>query len=127
MDTVEQIDVFVSYSAADRERVRPLVDAIQDSGFNVWWDTRIAPGAGFDSEIQDALDSAKCVLVVWSNHSIRSEWVITEASEGLEKGILVPVTVDDVRPPLAFRRRQTIAVEGATTPSNMSLLSFRGY
>ena len=78
-------DVFVSYSAADRERVRPLVAALEAAGLTVWWDIRIAPGAGFDAEIQAALDDARCVLVIWSQSSVVSEWVITEANEGLER------------------------------------------
>ena len=41
-------DVFVSYSAADREQVRPLVEALEKAGLKAWWDTRIALGAGFD-------------------------------------------------------------------------------
>ena len=49
MDSV-QPDVFVSYSAADRERVRPLVESLEIADLNVWWDTRIALGAGFDAE-----------------------------------------------------------------------------
>ena len=110
MNDDQPIDVFVSYSSFDRERVRPIVEELTTSGMNVWWDSRIAPGAGFDSEIQNALDKARCVLVVWSEHSVTSEWVITEASEGAERGILVPVSIDDSRPPLAFRRRQTIAI-----------------
>jgi TolB-like protein len=111
MRNSETIDVFVSYSAADRERVRPLVDALIEAGLQVWWDRRIAPGAGFDAEIQQALDGARSVLVIWSKQSVTSEWVIAEANEGLERGILIPVSIDDVRPPLAFRRRQTIALD----------------
>ena len=108
MDKDQNIDVFVSYSAADRERVRAFVVALEAADLKVWWDTRIAPGAGFDAEIQAALDNARCVLVVWSHNSVDSEWVITEASEGIERGVLVPVSIDDVKAPLAFRRRQTL-------------------
>jgi hypothetical protein len=115
--TAAPIDVFVSYAAADRERVRPLVDALVGDGLNVWWDRRISLGAGFDAEIQDALDHARSVLVVWSNDAIRSEWVINEANEGLERGVLVPVSIDAVRPPLAFRRRQTLDLTVAETPA----------
>ncbi len=108
-------DIFVSYSAADRERIRPLVQSLEQAGFNVWWDTRIAPGAGFDAEIQAAIDAARCVVVFWTENSVSSEWVITEADEGLERGVLVPVSIDGVRPPLAFRRRQTLDVADPKT------------
>lgn len=48
-------------------------------------------------EISKAIDAAKCVVVVWSRNSVESEWVINEANEGLERDILVPLMIDDVR------------------------------
>ena len=119
-------DVFVSYATEDRERVKPVVETIERAGFSVWWDRRIAPGAGFDAVIQDALDKARCVLVIWSKHSVTSEWVITEASDGLERGILVPISIDAARPPLAFRRRQTIAVGSGKSDLEQITAAVRG-
>ncbi len=90
--------VFLSYAAEDRPRVEPLVRAIEASGLTVWWDRRIGMGSSFDVVIERELDAASCVVVVWSVHSIASEWVRSEANEGAERGILVPVQIDDVRP-----------------------------
>ncbi len=101
-------DVFISYSSEDRDRVRPLVTTLERAGWSVWWDRQINAGAAFDREIEKAIDSAKCIVVVWSGTSVESEWVRTEAGEGLEKGNLVPVLIEDVKPPLAFRRIQAI-------------------
>lgn len=102
------IDVFVSYKSDDRERVRPIVEALENAGWEVWWDKHVEIGRAFDREIENAIDDAKCVLVVWSASSVDSDWVRNEASEGLDRSILVPVAIDDVRPPLAFRRQQTV-------------------
>lgn len=102
------VDVFVSYSSKDRDRVRPIVEALNDVGWTVWWDREIGAGTAFDREIEKAIDVAKCVVVVWSADSVESEWVRNEANEGLEKNNLVPVLIEPVRPPLAFRRIQTI-------------------
>src|SRR5689334_22018438 len=63
-------DVFVSYKAEDRRRVAPLVDALEAGGLSVWWDARIGAGTGWRKEISDALDAARCVIVVWSKRSI---------------------------------------------------------
>jgi serine/threonine-protein kinase len=38
-------DVFVSYKAEDRRRVKPLVDALEAEGYSVWWDEQIGGGA----------------------------------------------------------------------------------
>ena len=99
-------DVFVSYAAEDRDRVKPIVAAIENQGLTVWWDRQIGIGSSFDREIERELDSASAVVLVWSKNSIESDWVRNEAQEGFDRGVLVPVVVDDVRQPLAFRRMQ---------------------
>jgi tetratricopeptide (TPR) repeat protein len=108
-------DVFVSYASADRERVIPIVQAIERRGWTVWWDRKIGAGNAFDREIEKALDEARCIIVVWSEASIESDWVRNEATEGLERGILIPVLLDAIRPPLAFRRTQTIDLTASST------------
>lgn len=100
-------DIFISYASEDRSRVEPLVRALEGQGWSIWWDRTILPGEKFDEVIEKALDAAKCVIVVWSEKSKSSGWVRDEASEGAEREILVPILIDDVRPPLAFRRIQT--------------------
>jgi len=97
-------DVFLSYSSKDRERVRPIVAALESANLSVWWDREIGAGAVFERQIEEALDNAKCIIVVWSQDAIESDWVRAEAHEGLSRGVLAPVILDDARPPLAFRQ-----------------------
>jgi TolB-like protein len=100
-------DVFVSYATEDRERVRPLVQLLEAQGWTVWWDLEIRPGQRFDSVIQNALTDSRCVVVVWSDDSINSEWVMDEATAGKERGVLVPVSLEAVQIPLPFIRTQS--------------------
>ena len=95
-------DLFVSYSRADRDRVAPLVAALQAEGWGVWWDTRLWAGEQWDDVIEREIKSARCVLVVWSVVSVTSRWVRDEARYGLSQGILVPVRIDAVEQPLGF-------------------------
>ena len=99
-------DIFISYSKEDRSKAKDIADALKQQGFSVWWDRSILPGETFDTVIEEALDTAKCVIVLWSHTSVSSDWVKTEASEGKQRGILIPVLIDDVKIPLAFRRIQ---------------------
>lgn len=99
--------IFLSYASRDRERVEPLVRALEEAGLSVWWDRQIETGTEFDRTIEAQLDAAQAVVVVWSRSSVESDWVRTEAEEARQRGILVPVRIDDVTPPLAFRRTQT--------------------
>ena len=62
-------DVFVSYKAEDRARLKPLVAALEAEGFTVWWDAHIGGGTDWREEIQQHLDAARCVIVGWSERS----------------------------------------------------------
>lgn len=106
-------EIFLSYKKCDADRVRPMVSALEAHGWSVWWDTRLGAGEQWDEVIERELSRARCVVVVWSRESIASRWVRTEASEGLERGILVPVLIDDIAQPLAFRLIQSVPLMGA--------------
>lgn len=100
--------LFFSYASEDRNRIRPVADALQQAGFNIWWDRAIPAGVRFNELIAEKLDASAAVLVFWSEASVRSSWVLTEAEEGLRRGVLVPVLLDDVSPPLGFRAVQAV-------------------
>ena len=99
-------DVFVSYATEDRPRARLVARALERNGITVWWDRTILPGESFDQAIEGAIDAARCVLVLWSNHSVRSRWVRNEAGEGDRRSILVPAMLEDTQIPLQFRSLQ---------------------
>jgi len=105
-------DIFISYANADRPRVEPLVDALQQQGWSVWWDRKILAGRTYDKVIEGALKDARCVIVLWSRDSIESDWVRTEADNGKKREILVPVLLDAVDVPLAFNRIQAANLVG---------------
>ena len=100
-------DIFISYASADREPARLLADALANRGYSVWWDRTIPPGRVFDEVIQEAIQGARCMVVLWSADSARSNWVKTEAAEGVARGILVPALVSEVAPPIEFKRIQS--------------------
>ncbi len=100
-------DVFISYAGEDRARARSLASALGVKGWSVWWDRKIITGQAFDQAIEGELETAKSVVVLWSNHSIASEWVKNEAADAAERGVLVPATIESVKLPLEFRRKQT--------------------
>lgn len=120
------MDVFISYANEDRERAHQVAQALEGFGWSVWWDRKIVAGEAFDQTIERELESAKCVVVLWSTASVASEWVKNEAAAAAERGVLVPALISDVKIPLEFRRRQTanlIDWEGDT--SSEGLLALR--
>ena len=96
-------EIFISYSSKDVERAQTLADALLARGWSVWWDRKIPLGMSYDQVIEKALAEAKCAIVLWSAVSVASEWVRNEASEAKRRGILVPVFIEQVDAPLAFR------------------------
>jgi TIR domain len=97
-------DIFISYARGDKSRAGLLAQTFSHQGWSVWWDREIPPGQSFDETIENALNSARCVIVLWSKDSVSSRWVKTEAAEGAARGILVPVLIDKVQIPLEFKR-----------------------
>src|SRR3990172_4480542 len=96
-------DIFLSYKSEDREKAQIIAEALESEGYSVWWDRIIPPGRTYDEVIEEELNAAKCVVVLWLKGSVKSEWVRTEVSEGKRRGIFIPVLIEDVLPPLAFR------------------------
>jgi len=100
--------VFLSYDRDDTERARPVALALEKAGHEVWWDLHVRGGAQFSKAIEEALEAAHVVVVLWSANSIESAWVRDEASVGRDTGRLVPVAIDGTQAPLGFRQFQTI-------------------
>ena len=105
-------DIFVSYKAEDQRRVRPLVEALEADGLSVWWDAEIGGGAAWRQSIEAELDSARCVIVIWSKRSAGPEgaFVHDEASRAMERRVYLPVKFDNVRSPLGFGERQALSL-----------------
>jgi hypothetical protein len=107
--------VFISYAREDVAAARSIADRLESQGWSVWWDREIQVGSSFDDVIERELEAARCVVVLWSSHSIRSEWVRAEAAEGRARRILVPVLIEEIRPPLQFRQIQSIRLDATSS------------
>lgn len=105
-------DIFVSYAREDRETASSLVDVLASRRWAVFWDHHIPTGKSFDRVIEQELDAARCVIVLWSRHSVASDWVRAEAREGARRQILHPVQIDETTLPLEFRHLQTANLSG---------------
>ena len=97
-------DIFISYSSTDKTIVKRIAGLLEKKGWSVWWDRQIPIGRKYDTVIETEIQNAGCVLVVWTERSIKSEWVKNEASEAAAKEKMVPMVLETVTLPLAFRR-----------------------
>ena len=101
-------DIFISYKREDQATARKHADALEREGWSVWWDPKLRTGEIFDDVIEKALTSAKCVVVLWSEGSVKSQYVRDEATYALERNKLVPVAIEAVEMPFRFRGVQTL-------------------
>jgi len=103
-------DIFISYKREDEVRVGRLARALEKVGFSIWWDRGLPGGESWRANIASALESARCVVVVWSQGSVGVEgaFVRDEAGRAMARGLLVPVMIDRVGPPLGFGELQAV-------------------
>jgi len=100
--------LFLSYARADQVWAERLAEVLTEAGHTVWWDALIEGGAQFAASIRQALEAADAVIVLWSKHSVESDWVRDEAAVGRERHKLVPLTLDGTPPPLGFGQYHAI-------------------
>jgi hypothetical protein len=102
MPATAMSDIFVSYSSQERDRILPLVKALEKTGWSVFWDRTIPAGKTWRQVIGSEIVTSRSVLVVWTENSVASEWVLEEAETGKRRRILIPILLDDVEPPFGF-------------------------
>ena len=90
-------DIFISYSKPDRDKVVLLAAYLESEGWTVWWDTKLAVGDTFRDEIMKQLTSARAVIVLWTQISVKSDFVRAEAGRAKADGKLIPVKMGDVQ------------------------------
>ena len=116
--------VFISYSRKDLSFIERLAADLKSAGIDVWYDvTRIAGGARWRSEIENALRHSQYVIVVLSPDSIVSEWVEREFlfSSNLKRNI-IPLMYRACEVPLNYVDLNYIDVQGENYRRNFDEL-----
>ena len=99
--------LFISYSRKDKAVAQRVADALKDEGYDAFWDADIPPGQRFDAYILAQLEQSDAVVVLWSTHSVNSDYVKEEAEHAKNRSQLVPVRIDDTGLPFGFARIHT--------------------
>jgi len=74
-------------------RPRTSVEVISFSraeGWSVWWDKSLGAADLYQDEIMKQLVSARAVITIWTENSIKSDWVRAEAGAAKKDGKLIP-------------------------------------
>ena len=78
-------DIFISYAKPDWHLALTLSEYLKSEGWSVWWDKSLTSGEIFRDEIMRQLATAKAVIVIWTERSVKSDWVCAEAERWSRK------------------------------------------
>jgi TIR domain-containing protein len=92
--------VFVSHSHQDAPGAELIVEALEKRGVTCWMAPRdVPPGGSYAEAILNAIESASCFVLVYSQHSNVSSHVLREVERALKFDLnIVPVRFDDSAP-----------------------------
>jgi tetratricopeptide (TPR) repeat protein len=99
-------EVFISYARANAGMAGRIADALRASGYSVWFDADLPAHRSYSEVIEEQLEAASAVVVLWSRESAASQWVRSEANRARESGRLVQVRLDEARLPMPFDQVQ---------------------
>lgn len=90
--------IFISYSKKHTQVTERVATHLEGAGHDVWWDVNLLAGHAFRDAIKEQLVASDFVVVIWTQASVQSPWVIAEAEHGFERGVLLPLIHPDVDP-----------------------------
>lgn len=99
-------DVFLSYARPNAKKAAQVAARLREQGYSLWFDTSLPAHRAYSEVIEEELDSAAAVLVLWSSDAVRSQWVRSEANRARETGRLVQARLDSAALPMPFDQIQ---------------------
>ena len=105
-------DIFISYARSTADQAQAIAEALRGLGYDVWRDDELPAHRSYAQVIEERLQAAKVVVVVWSAEAVRSEWVQSEADTARTDRKLVQLTIDGSRLPRPFDRIQCADMTG---------------
>jgi TolB-like protein len=107
-------DVFISYARSTEAQAKRITDALRALGYAVWTDEHLPAHRAYGDVIEERLNAAKAVVVIWSTDAVRSEWVRSEANRARESHKLVQIAFEKVMLPMPFDQIQCADMSGWT-------------
>lgn len=95
--------LFVSYSHRDTDKVYPVLDALHDRKYRIWYDESCENGNDFRDELRHRIEKCSAVVLFVSRASMTSPFCGMEIIVARENGKkLYPIYLDDAAIPPAF-------------------------
>src|SRR5471032_3598479 len=107
-------DIFISYARSTAHQAHAVAEALRALGYDVWRDDELPAHRAYAEVIEERLQAAKAVVVIWSAEAVKSDWVQSEADTARTDHKLVQLTVDGSKLPRPFDRIQCADLIGWT-------------
>ena len=105
-------DIFISYARSTADQAQAIAEALRGLGYGVWRDDELPAHRAYADVIEERLQAARAVVVIWSAEAVKSEWVQSEADSARTEHKLVQLTLDGSRLPRPFDRIQCADMAG---------------
>ena len=92
-------DVCLIHYESDKHIAETIEYALKGYGISIWREEQIKLGATVFSGQKRAITSAKLVIVLWSNNSVKSHLLREQAGIARNRKALIPVLIDNVKLP----------------------------
>jgi adenylate cyclase len=99
--------MFLSYAHQDIKYAEMLAELLERAGCTVWWDRRMVAGDKINDVIEQEIEKANKVIVLWSPISVKSDWVLGEAATAHESAKLIPIKIEECKLPINYRAIHT--------------------
>ncbi|HET6942048.1 MAG TPA: TIR domain-containing protein [Sphingomicrobium sp.] len=99
-------DVFISYARSTEVQAKRIAEALRTLGYAIWSDEHLPAHRAYADVIEERLNEAKAVVVIWSSDAVKSEWVRSEANRARESHKLVQIAFEPIVPPIPFDQIQ---------------------
>jgi TolB-like protein len=96
-------EIFISYRRADQARAELLHRLLKERGVEAWYDALLGAGEDWRTATAGALEKAPIFVLLFSQAASESTDIAKElAAATLEKKLVVPVRIENIRPKGAF-------------------------
>src|SRR5579859_358071 len=104
--------IFISYARPDEPLASRIAEGLKEGGFEVWRDNELPAHRSYAEVIEERINGAGAVVVLWSQEAAKSQWVRAEADAARNALTLVQVSVDGTMPPMPFNQIQCADLKG---------------
>lgn len=127
----EKHDIFISYSTKNKNVADAIVADFEQNGIKCWYAPRdILPGEEWVTAITNALESAKALVLIYTDESNNSRQVMNEIAVAFNAGItIVPFRLSEeaMSSELEYYLTRVHWLDGVTKPLKENIEALREY